>query len=346
MDVLRIALDVMGGDHAPQATLAGAREALHAWSSLQVILVGDEVRIKPLLAHHGLSGTLAERAPVVHAPGVVDFHDEPKVILKEKKNSSIRVAAQLVRDGHAEGMVSMGHTGAAMMASTLVIGKVDGVDRPGLACLMPSPSGRPTVFIEVGANIDSRPEHIAGFAIMGAVYAEEVLGVPNPRVAVLGVGEEDSKGTEVTLEAAALLRKHPHLNFQGNAEGRDIWNGRFDVIACDGYVGNVVLKSAEGIARLVRDGLKEALSANIVRMAGAALVKPALMEFFKKLDYREYGGLPLLGIKGVSVIGHGSSDARAVKNGIGAALRAAEGRLHERIQTRMAEWIPTESMGK
>ena len=327
----------MGGDHAPEATLDGAREALVAWPSLQVILVGDEGRIRPLLGPHGFHAGLMDRAHVVHAPGVVGFHDEPKVILKEKKNSSIRVAAQLVRDGHAEGMVSMGHTGAAMMASTLVIGKVEGVDRPGLASLMPNLGGTPCVFIEVGANIDSRPEHIAGFAIMGAVYAEEVLGVPNPRVAILSVGEEDSKGTEVTLEAAAILRKHPHLNFQGNAEGRDIWNGRFDVIACDGFVGNVVLKSSEGIARLVKDGLKEALTANIWRMVGAALVKPALMEFFKKLDYKEYGGLPLLGIKGVSVIGHGSSDARAVKNGIGAAIRAAEGRLHERIQARMAE---------
>ena len=330
----------MGGDHAPEATLAGARDALIAWPALQILLVGDEGRIRPQLGHMGYHASLMDRVHVVHAPSVVDFHDEPKVILKEKKNSSIRVAAQLVRDGQAEGMVSMGHTGAAMMASVLVIGKVDGVDRPGLACLMPNQTGRPTVFIEVGANIDSRPEHIAGFAVMGAVYAEEVLGVPNPRVGVLSVGEEESKGTEITLEAAAILRNHPHLNFQGNAEGRDIWNGRFDVIACDGYVGNVVLKSAEGIARLVKDGLKEALSANVFRMAGAVLVKPALVDFFKRLDYREYGGLPLLGIKGVSVIGHGSSDARAVKNGIGAAMRAAEGHLYERIQARMAELAP------
>lgn len=332
----------MGGDHAPQATLDGAREALLAWPSLQILLVGDEGRIRPLLGAHGFHAGLMDRVHVVHAPGVVEFHDEPKVILKEKKNSSIRVAAQLVREGQAEGMVSMGHTGAAMMASTLVIGKVDGVDRPGLACLMPNMSGIPSVFIEVGANIDSRPEHIAGFAIMGAVYAEEVLGIPNPKVGVLSVGEEDSKGTEVTLEAAAILRKHPHLNFQGNAEGRDIWNGRFDVIACDGFVGNVVLKSAEGIARLVKDGLKEALAASLWTMVGAAMVKPALLEFFKKLDYKEYGGLPLLGIKGVSVVGHGSSDARAVKNAIGAAIRASESRLHERIQARMAEQAPAE----
>lgn len=333
----RIALDVMGGDHAPQSNLDGAREALIACPDLKVLLVGDEGRIRPLLGAHGFHAGLMDRAHVVHAPAVVDFHDEPKVILKEKKDSSIRVAAQLVREGQAEGMVSMGHTGAAMMASTLVIGKVEGVERPGLASLMPSPSGSPTVFIEVGASIDSRPEHIAGFAVMGSVFAEEVLGIASPRVGILSIGEEDSKGTEVTLAAAAILRRHPHLQFLGNAEGRDIWNGKFDVIACDGYVGNVVLKSAEGIARLIKDGLRGALTSNLRAKAGAALVQPALKEWFKKLDYREYGGLPLLGVKGVSVIGHGSSDARAVMNGIKAAMRAADHRLPEIIQARMAE---------
>jgi glycerol-3-phosphate acyltransferase PlsX len=340
VSVHRIALDVMGGDHAPQSTLDGAREALAAWPNLRVLLVGDEGRIRPLLGSHGFHADLMDRVHVVHAPSVVEFHDEPKVILKEKKDSSIRVAAQMVREGQAEGMVSMGHTGAAMMASTLVIGKVDGVERPGLACVMPNLSGSPTVFIEVGANIDSRPEHIAGFAIMASVYAEEVLGIASPRVGILSVGEEDSKGTEVTLEAAAILRRHPHLKFVGNAEGRDIWNGRFDVIACDGFVGNVVLKSAEGIAKLIKEGLRTVLTSSLRAKVGAALVKPALLEFFKQLDYREYGGLPLLGIKGVSVIGHGSSDARAVMNGIKAAMRAADHRLHELIQARMAEMNP------
>jgi glycerol-3-phosphate acyltransferase PlsX len=333
----RIALDVMGGDHAPQATLAGAKAALDQWPDLRLLLVGDEVRLKPLLAEHKLAGD--SRAELVHAATVVEFEDEPKAILKEKKDSSIRVAAQLVREGRADGMVSMGHTGAAMMASTLVIGKLDGVERPGLACPMPNLTGRPTVFIEVGANIDSRPEHIAGFAIMAAVYAEQVLGTEHPRVGILSVGEEDSKGTGVTLEAAALLRE-TDLNFQGNAEGRDIWNGRFDVIACDGFVGNVVLKSAEGMAKMVGQGLKDNLRSGLRAMIGGWLVKPALKSFFKQLDYREYGGLPLLGIKGVSIIGHGSSDARAVKNGIGAAQRALEGRLHERIQARIAQLAP------
>jgi phosphate acyltransferase len=339
MSAIRIALDVMGGDHAPQATLDGAREALQTWPELHLLLVGDEARLRPALAQHGLTPDLMTRAEIVHAGSVVEFEDEPKVILKEKKDSSIRVSAQLVREGKADGMLSMGHTGAAMMASTLVIGKLEGVERPGLASLMPSLGKTPTVFIEVGANIDSRPEHIASFALMAAVYAEEMLGIDKPRVGILSVGEEDSKGTETTLEAAALLRGMD-VNFVGNAEGRDIWNGRFDVIACDGFVGNVVLKSAEGLAKLVKEGLRGALTSSLRAKLGAALVKPALLEFFKQLDYREYGGLPLLGIKGVSVIGHGSSDGHAVKNGIGAALNAVRHKLPERIQEGVRQLVP------
>lgn len=331
----RIALDVMGGDHAPQATLAGAKDALHRFPSIHLLLVGDEAKIKPLLAHHGLEGSLASRFEVVHAASVVDFHDEPKVILKEKKDASVRVCAQLVREGKADGMVSMGHTGAAMMASTLVIGKLEGVERPALASLMPNGPGKFTILTDVGANIDSRAEHIAGFGLMASIYAEQVLGLHRPRVGVMSVGEEDTKGTEVTLAACALLREMD-LNFQGNAEGRDLWNGKFDVIACDGFLGNVVLKSAEGLGKMLKVGISDAIKASLQSMLGGLLVKGSLKAWFSQLDYREYGGLPLLGIKGVSIIGHGSSDARAVMNGIGAALRAIDGRLVEKIAARMA----------
>lgn len=331
----RIALDVMGGDHAPQATLAGAKDALHRFPSIHLLLVGDEAKIKPLLAHHGLEGPLASRFDVIHAPTVVDFEDEPKVILKEKKESSIRICAQLVREGKADGMVSMGHTGAAMMASTLVIGKLDGVERPALAGLMPNGPGKFTILTDVGANIDSRAEHIAGFALMASIYAEQVYGISRPRVGVMSVGEEDSKGTETTLAACALLREMD-LNFQGNAEGRDLWNGRFDVIACDGFLGNVVLKSAEGLGRMLKHGISGAIKGSLQSMLGGLLVKSALKGWFNQLDYREYGGLPLLGIKGVSIIGHGSSDSRAVMNGIGAALKAIDNQLVAKIAARMA----------
>ena len=296
MSAYRIALDVMGGDFAPEATLLGALEALKAWPELQITLVGPEDLLRQKCESKEWTVDLKARTTIVHAPSVVEFHDHPTIILKEKKDSSIRVAAQLVREGACDGMVSLGHTGAAMVASTLVIGKLEGVDRPGLASPMPNIKSTPTILIEVGASIDSRPEHLACFGLMGSIYAEQVFGIMNPTVAVMSVGEEESKGTEVTLKAAELLR-NSGLNFKGNAEGRDLWNGKFDVIVCDGYVGNALLKSAEGTAKLLKNGIKEALSSNWLARLGSLLIMKPLRTFFKKLDYKEFGGLPLLGIK-------------------------------------------------
>jgi len=324
----------MGGDFAPEATLLGAIEALKAWPELQITLVGPEDLLRQKCESKEWTVDLKARTTIVHAPSVVEFHDHPTIILKEKKDSSIRVAAQLVREGACDGMVSLGHTGAAMVASTLVIGKLEGVDRPGLASPMPNIKSTPTILIEVGASIDSRPEHLACFGLMGSIYAEQVFGIMNPTVAVMSVGEEESKGTEVTLNAAELLR-NSGLNFKGNAEGRDLWNGKFDVIVCDGYVGNALLKSAEGTAKLLKNGIKEALSSNWLARLGSLLIMKPLRTFFKKLDYKEFGGLPLLGIKGVSIIGHGSSDARAVKN----AIRAAMTNLEHELPRRIAEGI-------
>jgi len=328
----------MGGDHAPETLLEGAGLALAAHPELHLLLVGDEGRIAPLLGHFGIKGDLARRAQIVHAPSVVTMEDKATCILKEKKDSSIRVAAQLVREGKADGVVSMGHTGAAMVASKLVIGTLEGVDRPCLASVMPNFKGRPTVLLDVGANLDSKPEHIAQFALMGSIYAEEVLGVKGPRVGVLSVGEEEGKGTETTKSAAQILRDL-NLNFCGNAEGRDIWNGAFDVIACDGFVGNAILKSSEGIAEGILKGLKASMMKNWRSKIGGLLAKSAIKDFMKELDYTEYGGAPLLGVKGVSIIGHGRSNGRAVASAIRAALRGAEHRINERIQ----ESLPQQS---
>ena len=329
----------MGGDHAPHATLLGAREALQAWPELFLYLVGDEAVLRPQLARHGFTPELLARTELVHASQTVVMEDKATSILKEKKDSSIRVAAQLVREGRAHGVVSMGHTGAAMVASSLVIGKLDGVDRPALASVLPNMKGGPTVLLDVGANVDSRAEHIAQFAVMGSVYAEEVLGLEGPRVGILSVGEEDGKGTDVTKDASAMLREMG-IRFEGNAEGRDIWNGNFDVIACDGFVGNVVLKSSEALAEGIIGGLRDSFMESPITKLAGLLAKPAMKRFKKKLDYSEYGGAPLLGVKGVSIIGHGRSDHKAVRNAIRAALRAVEHHLHERIQERVALLLP------
>ncbi len=329
----------MGGDFAPHATLQGAREALEAWPGLQLFLVGNEGVIRPELAKHGFTPALMARVELVHAFHTVVMEDKATCILKEKKDSSIRVAAQLVREGRAHGVVSMGHTGAAMVASSLVIGKLDGVDRPALASVLPNMKGTPTVLLDVGANVDCRAVHIAQFAVMGSVYAEEVLGLERPRVGILSVGEEDGKGTDVTKDASAMLRQM-EINFEGNAEGRDIWNGNFEVIACDGFVGNIVLKSSEALAEGIISGLRESFMTSALTKFAGLLAKPAMKNFKKKLDYSEYGGAPLLGVKGVSIIGHGRSDAKAVRNAIRAALRAAEHNLHQRIQERVALLLP------
>ncbi|WP_306598324.1 phosphate acyltransferase PlsX [Geothrix sp. 21YS21S-2] len=329
--IYRIALDVMGGDNAPVALLEGARAALNAHPELFLHLVGDEDRLRPLLGHFGLKGDLSSRFAIVHAASVVDMDDKATSILKEKKDSSIRVAAQLVREGKADGVVSMGHTGAAMVASKMVLGTLPGVDRPCLATILPNMTGRPTVLLDVGANIDCRPEHIAQFAVMGSVYAEEVLGIARPRVGVLSVGEEEGKGSTTTREAAQAL-KDMDLNFTGNAEGRDIWNGKFDVIACDGFVGNALLKSAEALAEGLIQGMKGVFKENLLTKLGALLTMNGLKRFAARLDYAEYGGAPLLGVKGISIIGHGRSNSKAVHSAIRAALMACEHGVNDHIQ--------------
>lgn len=337
--VFRIALDVMGGDNAPHAILDGAARALAKHSDLFLYLVGDEGRILPLLKHHGLVGELAGRLEVIPANSVVSMEDKPTSILRDRKDSSIRIATQLVREGKADGVVSMGNTGAAMVASMMVLGTLDGVDRPCLAGVLPNVKGGPTVLLDVGANVDSKPEHVAQFALMGAVYAECVLGIGKPRIGLLNVGEEDSKGNENTKATAAILR-YIGVNFDGNAEGRDIWNGRFDVVACDGFVGNVVLKSSEALAEGILKGLQESINSCLASKLGGFLAKPAMKKFMRKLDYAEYGGAPLLGVKGVSIIGHGRSDGRAVANGVRAALLACEHRINEQIQASLHRILP------
>jgi len=330
----RIALDAMGGDIGPKATISGAAMALKAIPDLYLILVGNEGQIEQQLASHSLEDDQLARTKIVHSGSVVSMQDRATCILREKKDSSVRVAAECVKNGDAQGMVSMGHTGAAMVASMKVIGNLPGIDRPALAAIFPSLRGTPTVLLDVGANVDCKAEHIAKFALMGGVYAEVVLGVDKPKIGVLSVGEEDGKGSETTKQASGFLRDMD-INFGGNAEGRDIWNGDFDVVACDGFVGNVVLKSSEALAEGIRYGLKESLECNLLGRMGGLLVRPSMRKFYKKLDYAEYGGAPLLGVNGISIIGHGRSHGKAVASAIRAAARGGRNNINDQIQKRM-----------
>ncbi len=306
-----LALDAMGGDYAPQETVAGA--LLAASEGVPVVLVGDEARLGEELERQG--GSL----PIVHAPEFISM-EEHATEVRKKRQASIVVATRLVKEGQASAVVSMGHTGATMASALFVLGRIRGIERPALLAELPAhtPSGKVHV-IDAGANADVKPRQLLQFATMGSAYAEHVYALKRPRVGLLSIGEEATKGNRLVLEAHALLKKSD-LNFIGNVEGRDIMTGKADVVVCDGFVGNVVLKLAEGEAKAIFRWLKEALEQSTRAKLGALLLKDALKRLVARLDPAEYGAMPLLGVKGPVFIGHGASDKKAVKN---ALLRAA-----------------------
>ncbi len=306
-----LALDAMGGDFAPQETVAGA--LLAASEGVPVVLVGDEARLREELERQ--DGSL----PIVHAPEFISM-EEHATEVRKKRQASIVVATRLVKEGQASAVVSMGHTGATMASALFVLGRVRGIERPALLAELPAhtPSGKVHV-IDAGANADVKPRQLLQFATMGSAYAEHVYALKRPRVGLLSIGEEATKGNRLVLEAHALLKKSD-LNFIGNVEGRDIMTGKADVVVCDGFVGNVVLKLAEGEAKAIFRWLKEALEQSTRAKLGALLLKDALKRLVARLDPAEYGAMPLLGVKGPVFIGHGASDKKAVKN---ALLRAA-----------------------
>jgi glycerol-3-phosphate acyltransferase PlsX len=271
---------------------------------------------------------------VVHASEVIAMDDKVEAI-RAKRDSSIRVGLRLVRDGRADGFVTAGNTGAAMATARMVLGTLPGVDRPALAAAFPTVLNTAAVLIDVGANVDCEPLNLEQFAVMGDIYCRAIFGKKRPRVGLLSIGEEESKGNELTREAFKLLKELP-LNFVGNVEGRDLYNGEVDVIVADGFVGNVALKTSEGVARLVRAVLKETLKSTITRQVGALLSRNAFSDFKKRLDHTEYGGAPLLGVKGVCFITHGSSNTNAIKNAIRVAAEFAEGQVNETIARELA----------
>jgi glycerol-3-phosphate acyltransferase PlsX len=329
-----IAVDAMGGDHAPQCAVEGAlRSAREDGGS--ILLVGDRARIEAELRRHGGAGNLDGRVEIVHAEEVVGM-DEPAITpIRKKRRSSLRLAAELVKDGRAQAMVTAGNTGAAMIAAKMVIGTVSGVDRPALAAVLPNPRGR-TVLLDVGANVDSKPVHLREFAVMGHFYAQEVIGTPSPRIGLMSIGEEEGKGTELTREVFKGL-KTTGLNFVGNVEGGDLFNGSVDVIVCDGFVGNVLLKSAEALAEFILRMLREEIAGSPRGKLGYQLAKPAFDRFRERTDSSEYGAAPLLGLNGGCFIGHGRSNARAVQNAIRRATEFSNARLDRKIRDKIAE---------
>jgi phosphate acyltransferase len=327
-----IALDAMGSDKAPRPEVDGALQAARHYG-VRVLLVGREPQIRAELARHtGLSDLPVE---IVHASEVVGMGDKAAQAVRSKRDSSIRVGLRLVREGRASGFVTAGNTGAAMATAKMVLGALPGLDRPSLAAVFPTALGTAAILLDVGANVDCKPDNLAQFAVMGEIYCRQMLGIRRPRVGLLSIGEEETKGNELTREAFQLLKLMP-LNFIGNVEGRDLYSGKVDVIVADGFVGNVALKTSEGVANLVRYVLKESLRATITRQVGYLLSRSAFAEFKKRFDYSEYGGAPLLGVKGACIITHGSSNANAIKNAIRVTAEFAQRNINAAIEKELA----------
>ncbi|MFN8615209.1 MAG: phosphate acyltransferase PlsX [Vampirovibrionales bacterium] len=314
-----VAVDAMGGDFAPQAIVQGALDGSRRFGCT-VLLVGPQAVVEAELA---TANTQGAHYQVVDAPDIIGMGDSPATAIRRKKNASIVVTAKLVKEGRAQAMVAAGSTGAAMAAALLYIGRIPGVDRPAIGVVLPS-TGAPTLLLDAGANADCIPEMLLQFGQMGSVFMHNVYGVAQPRVGILNIGEELGKGNAMVNAAFELLSHDAQLHFVGNVEGNDLFKGTCDVAVCDGFVGNVALKSAEGIAKMLMSTLKEELTGDLKSKAGALLAKSALKRVKAKVDPHEYGGALLLGINGICVIGHGSSNAYAVENAVRVAVQAVE----------------------
>lgn len=331
---MKIAVDAMGGDFAPDEIVLGAIEAAKEYSC-EIVLVGDEGLLKRALSQYGGDGIA--NISVHHAAQVIEMNEHPGAAVRKKKDASVVVATKLVREGQCDVVISAGSTGAAVAAALFGLGRINGIERPTIATPIPNLTGT-TVLLDSGANVDSKPKHLVQSAIMGSIYAEYVLGISTPRVGLLNIGEEETKGNEQALATYPLLQQLKTINFIGNVEGRDIPKGTVDVVVCDGFVGNVVLKLGEGLASAIMQLIKEAIknSGLLTKLASLAVL-PALKGLRKKLDYAEYGGAPLLGVDGGFIICHGSSKAKAIKNAIRVGKEIAENRVVEHIKESIAK---------
>jgi glycerol-3-phosphate acyltransferase PlsX len=339
----KVVVDAMGSDRAPHPEIDGALAAARDFG-VGVILVGQEQVVVHELRRCKWRKDGDKGIWFVDAPEFIGMDESVATAVRRKRKSSMRVGARLVADGHADGFVSAGNTGAAMATAKMVIGMLPGVDRPALAAMLPSKSGRPTLLLDVGANSDCKPLHMAQFAIMGDAYSRSVLGTQRPSVGLMSIGEEEAKGNDLTKEAYPLMRDLRSLNFVGNVEGRDVFTGQVDVIVTDGFTGNVILKLSEGLQDAVVTLIKRELSASVITKTGAVLARPAFQNLKKRLDYAEYGGAPLLGVRNIVVVGHGSSNARAVRNAIRNVKEFSEHGALERIERGIAETNARESV--
>lgn len=329
--LIDIALDAMGSDKFPEPEIRGAILACRQLP-VRVHLVGPERTLRPLLAKQ-MRRVGARHLPIkiVHASESIGMDEKAVQAVRAKRDSSMRVGLKLVREGSVAGFITAGNTGAAMATAKMVLGMLPGVDRPALVAVLPTSTRKPCLLLDVGANVDCKPKNLEQFAVMGEMYARSVLKVARPRVGLLSIGEEEGKGNDLTREAFPLLKQLP-IHFLGNVEGRDIYNGNADVVVCDGFVGNVALKTSEGLARLVRESLRESLTSTVTAQVGALLSRRAFNDFKKRLDQSEYGGAPLLGVRGVCIVGHGSSNDRAIMNGIRVAAEFSQANVNAHIE--------------
>jgi phosphate acyltransferase len=324
-----IVVDAMGSDKSPEPEVRGAVLAARQYD-VRVHLVGPEDKLRPIL-RQTLRG---QRLPVFIVPATewITMDDKAAQAVRSKRDSTMRVGLKMVREGRAAGFFTAGNTGAAMATAKMVLGMLSGVDRPALATILPTMKGVPSLLLDVGANVDCDPDNLVQFAVMGHMYAKNVLRIHNPRVGLLSIGEEESKGNSLTRDTLPLLRALTNINFIGNVEGRDLFNCHSDVAVCDGFVGNVALKSIEGTAQLLSVSLRQSLKSTVTSQVGALLSRKAFNEFKKRLDYSEYGGAVLLGVRGVCIIGHGSSNEKAIMNGVRVAAEFAQAEVNSGIE--------------
>lgn len=332
---MKIALDAMGGDHAPDVNIVGAYQALRHFPKItELLLVGNQSTLKDEIRNQNLDAD-HPKVKIIHAEEVIGMAEPGAKAVRKKKQSSISIAMDLVRDGQADAFVSAGNTGAAVAAATLKLRTLPGIDRAGIASPLPNEHGICNI-LDAGANPESKPEHLVAYAVMGTAFARHVLGVAEPKCGLMSNGEEDEKGTSFTKEAFKLLKQTPGIHFIGNVEGHDLFETELDVVLCDGFVGNIVLKSVEATAKAVSKWLKTEIKTSPVRIAGAMLAKGAFHALKEKSSYETYGGSPLLGVNGVVIIAHGSSSALAVRNAIRVAVETVDHRVNPHIEEAMA----------